>query len=154
VVCQRGEDTRRVPAGRFLAGPYQTVLYPGELLVTVELPPRPPRTALSHLRMKLAERPAVTVTALITLTRDRAVSAARLIVGSVGGVPFAADTACLAGATGHDFAERAQACAAQAAAACPLLPGTAASPDYLRHLVLVHARQALIQAFSCAAVAP
>jgi carbon-monoxide dehydrogenase medium subunit len=155
MVCQHGDATRRVPAGRFLAGPYQTVLDRGELLACVELPPRPASTGLAHLRMKLTERPAVTVTAMITLTGGplsrRTVSAARLVVGSVGSVPFAADATGLTGATGHDFAERARDCAARVAAECTPLPGTGASPDYLRHLAFVHARQALTQAFSAAA---
>ena len=151
MVCQRADTTRRVPAGQFLAGPYQTVLQPGELLAHVELPPRPPGTGLAHLRMKLTERPVVTVTAMITLTADwRTVSAARLIVGSVASVPYPADATPLSGAGDQDVAERAQACAAQAAAACTPLPDTGASPDYLRHLVSVHARQALTQAFSAA----
>jgi aerobic carbon-monoxide dehydrogenase medium subunit len=153
MVCQHGDAARRVPAGRFLAGPYQTVLGPGELLACVELPPRPAGTGLAHLRMKLTERPAVTVTAMITLTGGpgSTVSAARLVVGSVGSVPFAAGTAGLTGATDRDFAERAQDCAARAAAECTPLPGTGASPDYLRHLVFVHARQALARAFAAAA---
>ena len=149
LVCQRGDQTRRVPAGRFLAGPYQTVLDPGELLVAVELPARSERTGISHLRMKLTERPVVTVTATITRTGN-AVAAARLIVGSVGSVPFAADTAGLAGDPAG-FPARAGACAEQAAAGCAPLPGGEASPDYLRHLVAVHARQALGEAFAAAA---
>jgi carbon-monoxide dehydrogenase medium subunit len=146
LVCQRGEATRRVPAGQFLTGPYQTALAPGELLTAVELPARPERTGLSHLRMKLTERPAVTVTALVT-RRGNDVATARLIVGSVGSVPFAADTAALAGPA-DGFAARAGACAEQAAAGCVPLPDGEASPDYLRHLVAVHARQALGEAFA------
>jgi carbon-monoxide dehydrogenase medium subunit len=146
LVCQRGEATRRVPAGEFLTGPYQTVLAAGELLVAVELPTRPERTGISHLRMKLTERPAVTVTALVT-RRGNDVAAARLIVGSVGSVPFAADTADLAGEAAG-FAARTGACAEQAAAGCAPLPDGEASPDYLRHLVAVHARQALGEAFA------
>jgi len=146
LLCQRGEATRRVAAGEFLAGPYQTVLAPGELLVAVELPARAERTGISHLRMKLTERPVVTVTAAVTRTGN-AVSAARLIVGSVGSVPFAADTAALAGGPAG-FPARAGACAEQAAAGCAPLPGGEASPDYLRHLVAVHARQALGEAFA------
>ena len=146
LVCQRGEQTRRVPAGQFLTGPYQTALTPGELLVAVELPARPERTGISHLRMKLTERPAVTVTALVT-RRGNDVATARLIVGSVGSVPFTADTAALAGPA-DGFAARAGACAEQAAAGCAPLPDGEASPDYLRHLVTVHARQALGEAFT------
>ena len=67
LVCQRGEATRRIPAAGFLTGLYETALAPGELLVAIELPARPPSTGISHLRMKLTERPVVTVTALVTL---------------------------------------------------------------------------------------
>jgi aerobic carbon-monoxide dehydrogenase medium subunit len=153
LVCQQGEATRRIPAAEFLTGLYETALAPGELLVAVELPARRPGTGLSHLRMKLTERPVVTVTALVTLapgTPGAAVAGARLIVGSVASVPFAADTASLLGATPADFASRAESCAEAAAAACTPQPDGEASPDYLRHLVRVHARQALGEAFAAA----
>ena len=123
LICQLGETIRRVPACEFLTGPYQTVLAPGELLTAVELPARPERTGLSHLPMKLTERPAVTVTAMVT-RRGNDVAGARMIVGSVGSVPFTAG--------------------------CAPLPDREASPDYLRHLVAVHARQALREAFTSA----
>ena len=97
--------------------------------------------------MKLTERPVVTVTALVTLTPSAAVAQARLIVGSVASVPFAADTASLIGANPADFGSRAESCAEAAAAACTPLPDGEASPDYLSHLVRVHARQALGEAF-------
>ena len=151
LVCQRAEATRRMPAAEFLTGLYETALAPGELLVAVELPARPERTGLSHLRMKLTERPVVTVTALVTLAPGTAVAQARLIVGSVASVPLAADATSLLGAIPADFGSRAEACAEAAAAACTPLPGGEASPDYLRHLVRVHARQALGEAFAAAA---
>ncbi len=151
LVCQRGSQVRRIPAADFPAGLYETALAPGELLTAVELPARPARTGLSHLRMKLTERPVVTVTALVTLGESGAVARARLIAGSVASVPFAADAAVLVGAVPADFAVRADACAEGAAAGCAPLPGGEASPDYLRHLVAVHARQALGEAFAAAA---
>ncbi len=151
LVCQRGEATRRIPAAGFLAGLYETALAPGELLVAIELPARPPSTGISHLRMKLTERPVVTVTALVTLTPSAAVAQARLIVGSVASVPFAADTVSLLGAGAADFGSRVEACAEAAAAVCAPLPDSEASPDYLSHLVRVHARQALGEAFAVAA---
>lgn len=92
------------------------LLAPGELLTAVELPARPHRTAWSHLRMKLTERPAVTVTAMLTLIATE-VAGARLIVGSAG---------------------------------CTPLPDGEASAEYLRHLVFIHARQALWDAFTSA----
>jgi carbon-monoxide dehydrogenase medium subunit len=184
MICQHGEVTRRIPAAAFLTGLYETALAPGELLTAVELPARPHRTALSHLRFKLTERPAVTVTVLLTLapagvaapavtrpavtrpavtrpavtrpavTRPSVagpvVAEARLIVGSVGRVPFAADTTVLAGAPAADFGARAEACAEQAAAGCSPLPDGEASAEYLRHLVFIHARQALRAAFASA----
>ena len=101
--------------------------------------------------MKLTERPVVTVTALVTLAPGGEVSQARLIVGSVASTPFAADTASFIGATPADFDSRAESCAEAAAAACAPLPDGEASPDYLRHLVRVHARQALGEAFAAAA---
>jgi carbon-monoxide dehydrogenase medium subunit len=164
MICQHGDTTRRLPAAAFLTGPYQTALAPGELLTAVELPPRPDRTALSHLRFKLTERPAVTVTAMLAVAAAGgavpAVTRASLIVGSVGSVPFAADTAALtgtaatagpaalAGATSDDFEARATECAGQAASGCAPLPDGEASADYLRHLVFIHARQALREAFT------
>jgi aerobic carbon-monoxide dehydrogenase medium subunit len=147
LTCQRGEVTRRVPAAAFFTGLYQTALAPGELLTAVELPVRPDRAALSHLRFKLTERPAVTVSAMLTL-RGNAVAQARLTVGSVGSIPFAADTTVLAGAASADFEARATECAQQAAAGCAPLPDGEASADYLRHLVFIHARQALWEAFT------
>jgi aerobic carbon-monoxide dehydrogenase medium subunit len=164
MAVQHGETTRRIPAAAFWTGLYETALAPGELLTAVELPPRPDRAALSHLRMKLTERPAVTVTAMLSLAAGKVaglavtghfaagprVAEARLTVGSVGSVPFAADTAILVGATSGDFETRAAQCAEQAAAGCAPLPDGEASVEYLRHLVFVHARQALRDAFASA----
>ena len=66
-------------------------------------------------------------------------------------IPFAADTGSLLDAGPADFGARAEACAEAAAAACTPLPDGEASPDYLSHLVRVHARQALGEAFTAAA---
>ncbi len=151
MVCQHGDTTRRVPAAAFWTGLYETALAPGELLTAVELPARPHRTALSHLRFTLTERPAVTVTALLTLApgggASSAVAGARLVVGSVGSVPHVADVSAVTNAAG-DFAAAAEVCAEQAAASCTPLPDGEASAEYLRHLVFIHARQALRDAFA------
>jgi len=150
LLCQKGGDTRRIPAGEFVAGPYQTRLEPGELLVAVELPAFPDGTGLAHVRMKLHERPVVTVAAMVRVS-DGAVSEARLAVGSVGAVPVSSDAARpLIGAGAADFGARANACAEQAAAACSPMSDADCSPEYLRHLVRVHSRQALTAAFAAA----
>lgn len=154
-VCQLGLGVRRVPVREFFTGPYQTVLEPGELLAAVELPPRPAGTGLAHLRLRLHERPAVTAAARIErpgatadVSTGPVVSAARLVIGSVGTVPFVADATSLVGAEPGDFATRARACAEEAAAACSPMDDGVSSPDYLRHLAKVYAERALLQAFS------
>src|ERR1700683_33178 len=85
--CQRDGEVRRLPAADFLTGLYETALTPGELLTAVELPARPDHTGLSHRRMKLTERPAVTVTARIAV-RGNAVAEARPVAGFVGNTPL------------------------------------------------------------------
>src|SRR5260370_28275546 len=150
MLCQKGADTRRIAAGEFVTGPYQTLLEPGELLVAVELPALPAGTGLAPVRMKLHERPVVTVAAMVRLTRG-AVSQARLVIGSVGSVPVSADAAeSLLGAGAANFSTRADACAEQAALASRPLPDGDCSLEYLRHLVRVHSRQALTAAFAAA----
>jgi carbon-monoxide dehydrogenase medium subunit len=150
LVCQKGDKTRRIPVGEFLTGPYQTVLEAGELMVAVELPALLDGTGLAHVRMKLHERPAVTVAAMIRLTGG-AVSDARLAVGSVGVVPESSYAAqSLLGASAADFGARAGACAAEAAATCSPMSDADCSPEYLRHLVRVHSHQALTAALAAA----
>jgi aerobic carbon-monoxide dehydrogenase medium subunit len=150
MLCQIADDTRCVPAAEFVTGPYQTVMEPGELLVAVELPAIPGQAGIGHVRMKLHERPIVTVTAVVQLTRG-AVSHARLAIGSVSAVPASADAAAsLLGAGAADFDARADACAWQAALGARLLSGGDCSPEYLRHLVYVHSRRALNVAFAAA----
>jgi aerobic carbon-monoxide dehydrogenase medium subunit len=150
MLCQQADDTRRVPAAEFVTGPYQTVLEPGELLVAVELPALPGHTGIGHVRMKLHERPIVTVTALIQLNRG-AVSHSRLAVGSVSAVPVSVDAAAsLLGARAADFDARADACAWQAARAAKPISDVDYSPEYLAQLVHVHSRRALTVAFAAA----
>src|SRR5262249_13798567 len=123
---------------------------PGELLVVVELPAFADGTGLAHVRMKLHERPVVTVAAMVQVTRG-AVSDARLAVGSVGVVPESAGAArSLLGAGAANFGARADACATEAAATCSPMSDGDCSPEYLRHLVRVHAHQALTSAFAAA----
>jgi aerobic carbon-monoxide dehydrogenase medium subunit len=150
ILCQKREDSRRIPAGEFLTGPYQTVLEQGEILVAVDIPARPAPTGIAHVRMKLHERPVVTVAAMVQLSQD-AVSQARLVVGSVGSVPVCGEAASLlVGASAGDYGDRAEHCARQTALACNPMPDGDCSPEYLRQLVYVHSRRALTAAYSAA----
>src|SRR5487761_1704555 len=150
LVCQAGGDTRRVPAGQFVTGPYQTVMEPGELLVAVEVPFAAPGTGMAHVRMKLHERPVVTVAAWVRL-EGGVVSDARLAVGSVGWVPLSVDVAGMLGGAGpDDFGARSAGCAAAAAEACDPLEDGEGSAEYKRHLAGVYAGRALMAAFAAA----
>ena len=150
MACQKGDVSRLVPAGEFVTGPYQTLLEPGELLVAVELPNIQEGTGLAHVRMKLHERPAVTVAAMVRVA-DGVVSHARLAIGSVGAVPVSVDAeGSLLGASAANFGARADSCSDHAAVTCRPMSGGDCSPEYLRHLVRVHSHQALTAAFAAA----
>ncbi len=151
LVCQQGGDVRHIPAGSFITGPYETVLAPGELLVAIDLPIRPDFSGLAHLRMKLTERPVVTVTVAVTLTRG-SVSAAQVVIGSAASTTVVASGAAqlLLGASAADVNDRADACAEQAAACVTPTDGGEASPDYLTHLIHLYTRKAVRRAFAVA----
>jgi carbon-monoxide dehydrogenase medium subunit len=150
MLCQKGEDSRHIPAAEFLTGPYQSAMRQGEILVAVDVPARRGATGFAHVRMKLHERPAVAVAAMIRLSQD-AVSEARLVVGSVGSVPVSAEAGgFLVGAREGDFDARADDSAWQTAQASDPMPDGECSPEYLRHLVRVHSRRALTAAYSAA----
>jgi carbon-monoxide dehydrogenase medium subunit len=87
LVCRRGDGpSRELPVEAFVEGPYRTALEPGELLTAVRLPEAGPGTGITHEKMSLHERPAVTVTCLARV-EDGQVSSVRLAVGSVGNRP-------------------------------------------------------------------
>lgn len=154
LLCQHGNGGRSVPAREFFTGPYQTVLQPGELVTAIELPARRPGTGIAHVRMKLHERPVVTVTAMLRLDRGT-VSLARLAVGSVTAIPLLVPAAGeLEGTSPADFDGRGVACAEQAGLGCEPLSNGECSTDYLRHLVNAYSRRALRGALAAAVGQP
>jgi carbon-monoxide dehydrogenase medium subunit len=83
----RGEGgAREIPVAEFTRGPYETALSPGELLVSIHVPPLPTGSTLVHRKMAFHERPAITVATNLTV-RDGAVAEARVTIGSVGVAP-------------------------------------------------------------------
>jgi carbon-monoxide dehydrogenase medium subunit len=92
VARQGGCAARRIPAGEFVRGPYQTALEPGEVLVSVELPVPPRGAGVAHAKLSFHERPAATATCLARVNGGRVVEA-RIAVGSVGVVPVRAPAA-------------------------------------------------------------
>ena len=150
LACQLGEETRSLAVADFFTGPYQTVLRHGELLTAIDIPALAAGTGLAHVRMRLHERPALTVAARIGLTGE-SVSQAVLVVGSVGIHPLAVAAAgSLIGVETGGFASRAEKCAREAAGECVPLDGGDCSPEYLGHLVQVHCFRALAAAHRAA----
>ena len=138
----RGES-REVAPEEFTVGPYQTVLEPGDLLLGVWVPTPPPSANVVHLRMKIHERPSVTVAAMVEASHGEVV-AARLAVGSVGPKVLQVDLGEeLRGLGGSAYSSRVGALVALLAGSIPLLPERPESPEYQRHLVRVLSTRAL-----------
>lgn len=86
-----GRGPRTLALDDFLRGPFEVSLEPGELLVGVDVPKSPSRTALAYLRFGVLERPLVSLAASVTLSTDRrSLEEARIAVGCVGPRPFRA----------------------------------------------------------------
>lgn len=154
LVCRRGgAEPRRVPTSRFVRGPYQTALEPGELLVAVEVPELPAGAAIVHHKLCLHERPAVTVTCLVRVDGSR-VAEARVAVGSVGVVPVRAGEAerLLAGldAASPD-ADALEAAGEAAAEAARPVEDANGSVEYKENLVRVTVKRAFVEALGRAA---
>ncbi len=143
LVLGDGSTSRRVPVDQFFLGAYETVLEPGELLVEVTVPAVPLGTGTAHVRMKVHERPAVTVAAKVTVERDTVVRA-RLAVGSVCGAPVLAEAIDkLVGASRDTWSERVREVAAMSAAGITPVADAEGSSRYKQALVEVFVRRAL-----------
>ena len=86
--------TREVPAHEFCIGPGKNVLQPGELLVELKFPARPPRSG-SHYRRFIPRNEmdiaVVGVGASVTLDpKSDVIAAARIALGAVGPTPLLA----------------------------------------------------------------
>ncbi|MDA8077006.1 MAG: FAD binding domain-containing protein [Actinomycetota bacterium] len=148
LVLGDGSTSRRVPVDEFFLGAYETKLEPGELLVEVTVPAVPTGTGAAHVRMKVHERPTVTVAAKVMVERDTIVRA-RLVVGSVCGTPVlpqAIDK--LIGAPRAAWSERVREVAALSAAAVAPVADAEGSSRYKQALVEVFVRRALDAALS------
>jgi carbon-monoxide dehydrogenase medium subunit len=93
-VIAGAQGTRAVPAHEFCIGPGKNVLHPGELLVELKFPPRPPRSG-SHYRRFIPRNEmdiaVVGVAASVTLNpKSGVIVAARIALGAVGPTPLLA----------------------------------------------------------------
>ena len=102
--------SRRIELERFYAGPYETVLGPGELVSEVALPPQLANSGGCHVKFTIGpseNKPVVNVS--VALSVDAATGkcgGARIVMGAVGPTPLlAADaSALLEGALPNDAA--------------------------------------------------
>lgn len=96
-VVTGSQGTREVPAHEFCVGPGKNVLRPGELLVELKFPPRPPHSG-SHYRRFIPRNEmdiaVVGVAASVALDpKTERIAAARIALGAVGPTPLLAEEA-------------------------------------------------------------
>jgi carbon-monoxide dehydrogenase medium subunit len=143
MLCRSVDGARRiVPAAEFLAGPFETVLGPDELLVEVQVPLPEPGVAVSHQRIVLTERPAAIVTVVLR-AGDGVVSEARIAVGAATPTParFPGAEGLLLGAE-LDLGDRLLDTVVEAVTDTVTID-VDADVDHVRHLVGVLVRRSL-----------
>ena len=144
----RGE--RWVVASQFFKGLFVTDLGPDEMLTEVVLPALPDRTGTAFVEFarRRGDYALMGVAALITLDRDGACQAARLVYLNAGDAPVIA-VAAAALLAGHKFSVALSNEAANVAAEREISPmgNVHASAEYQRHLAKVLARRAIQTAF-------
>ncbi|MEO8289205.1 MAG: xanthine dehydrogenase family protein subunit M [Chloroflexota bacterium] len=91
---QSSSGERMIPAADFFLGLFTTALEPDELLVDVTLPALPPRTgtAFEEFARRHGDYALAGVSAVVTLADDGTVSAARVVLFSVGDMPVLASS--------------------------------------------------------------
>lgn len=148
------EGTRELPLEAFFTGPGQNVLAPGELIVTVNVPPQPARSgAFFHRFIPRNEMDIAVVNVGARIELDAAgerVAGARVSVGAVAPTPLLveeAGAALVGQAPGEDAFARAGAAAAAAARPITDMRGSIAQRVHLTRVLTVRAlRRALERA--------
>ena len=145
-----GPDGRKtVPIADFFRGPGQTVLEPGDLLVSVSVPLPTPRAGSAfsrHTPRKQMDIAVVGVAAVVTLANDGTLETARIALGAVAPTPIRATRAeeSLAGkpATSDSFAAAAEIAATESSP----ISDIRGSAEFRRHLVRVMTERMLAEA--------
>ncbi len=143
---------RDIPAEAFCVGPGKNALQPGELLVSIRIPPPPPRFGAAYLRFIPRNEMDIAVTgAGVSVVLNEAgdtILSARVALGAVAPTPLLAQEAgaALAGQpVTPDVIEQAARIAQRAAQPITDMRGTAAQR---KHLAYVLTRRALEQAIA------
>jgi CO/xanthine dehydrogenase Mo-binding subunit/CO/xanthine dehydrogenase FAD-binding subunit len=135
------DGERTVPIAAFTAGAYETVLEPGEILRSVEIPRLAPGQSVGYRRVQqLEHRPMLGVAVRLDLDPDgRAVIGARVGVGAASPIPVRSEgaEAALLGAL-DGIADRLATAAGILADDADLLDDADGGADYKRHLIAIH----------------
>ena len=140
---------RTIAAADFFTGLMATALEPEELLVGIEIPPRPPRSGWSFVELarRHGDYALIGVAAGVTLAADGCYADSRIVLVSAGEIPVSAAGASAVLAGAEPTAEAARAAAETAAAEADPPGDIHASADYRRQLIRVLVRRALEAAF-------
>jgi carbon-monoxide dehydrogenase medium subunit len=149
LVAESRSGKRPVKAGDFFRGLFATALAPGELVVGVDIPAAPPRTAFAfdEVSRRHGDFALAGVAATVTLDRAGTCSAARIALFGVADRPVLAATAAQALVGTRPTPDTIRD-AADAAARTDIDPTSDihASSDYRRHLAAVLMRRAIARA--------
>ncbi len=140
---------RTVPMEDFVVSAYETLLEPGELILSVRVPPLDPGTGIAHRKIAFHERPAATVTCVVHAAGGVA-DRARIAVGSVGLAPArlrAVEEALVAGAPEAELEQLAR-------EGCDPTEDANGSVEYKRQLVGVLVRRTAHEALERAGAGP
>lgn len=135
-VCAASGQRRIVPIADFHLGPYQSALGNDEMIVGIRIPRIVPRSIVVHERMKLRERPNITVAVFVSADGNK-ISEARVAVGSIGLVPrrIPAVDQSLIGAEIHSLDECLTNASVAAMDGIALYEDANGSIEYKRHLL-------------------
>lgn len=157
IVIGDGHSTREMLLEDFFSGPGKTALQPGELVLTIAVPPPPAafgthartgRVYIKHGRRKAMELATVGVAVSLTLDAAGVCTQARIALGAVAPTPIrarAAETLLEGTRIGPESLAGA---AERAMLACTPISNVRASAAYRREMVGVLTRRALEQALA------
>jgi carbon-monoxide dehydrogenase medium subunit len=138
---------RAVPIAGFFRGFYETALEPGEIVITVRVPPMPPGARSGYVKFtprSAEDRPLIGVAALVVLDEAGRCAEARLGLGGAAPTPIRAGRAesVVRGEVLGDAAIRAA--AESAARDAEPLSDLMGSADYRRAMIRVWVRRLLV----------
>ena len=145
MVVRGASGERRVPAGEFFTGVFETAVGPGELLVEIHVPKLPASAGWSYVKYGRRAQDWATVGVAAVVHRDNGhVTEASIALTNMGLTPVRASAAEEALAQGASAADA----AAKVAEGTKPPSDTAGSADFRKHLAQVLGRRAIEEAMA------